>query len=229
MSTKTIHNCIYFVTNIYSMNFSSTVPNYWRSPIFKTVSFVFIIMWIIFYYTAYDITDWWLENALVIIFSSSIFAWQRKFVFNNSSLVFIFLYLTLHIYGAKMAYTHNELGQFLQQYFNLHRNPYDRIVHTSFGLFMAYPMYDLLGTFFTKNRKYLFMLVHMSILCLATIFELIEWGVAVFTDSKTGESYVATQGDVWDAQKDIILASIGVQVFFIGFKFYRFFYKKYNQ
>lgn len=41
----------------------------------------------------------------------------------------------------------------------------------------------------------------MCILSLASIFELIEWGVADFTDKVTGETYVATQGDRWDAQK----------------------------
>jgi putative membrane protein len=47
---------------------------------------------------------------------------------------------------------------------------------------------------------------------LATIFELIEWGVSVFTTKETGETYVATQGDVWDAQKDIILALLGSMI-----------------
>jgi putative membrane protein len=45
-----------------------------------------------------------------------------------------------------------------------------------------------------------------------TIFELIEWGVAASTDKETGESYVATQGDVWDAHKDIALAAVGAAV-----------------
>jgi putative membrane protein len=47
---------------------------------------------------------------------------------------------------------------------------------------------------------------------LGTIFELIEWGVAEFSTSATGETYVATQGDVWDAHKDIALAAVGAAV-----------------
>ncbi len=61
--------------------------------------------------------------------------------------------------------------------------------------------------------KHLFVLSNMIIFSLATIFELIEWAVAAFTDSATGETYVATQGDPWDAQKDIILAVIGSILF----------------
>jgi len=45
-----------------------------------------------------------------------------------------------------------------------------------------------------------------------TIFELIEWGVSVVTTKETGETYVATQGDVWDAHKDILLAATGAAV-----------------
>jgi putative membrane protein len=98
-----------------------------------------------------------------------------------------------------MAYTHNEMGEFLKNTFQLSRNPYDRIVHFSFGFLMAYPLKDYLDYKFPLSKKYLSILVNMIILCLATIFELIEWGVAAFTDSATGETYVATQGDPWDA------------------------------
>lgn len=44
---------------------------------------------------------------------------------------------------------------------------------------------------------------------LGTVFELIEWGVSEFTTKATVETYVATQGDVWDAQKDIVMAALG--------------------
>jgi putative membrane protein len=47
---------------------------------------------------------------------------------------------------------------------------------------------------------------------LGTVFEMIEWGVATVTTKETGETYVATQGDVWDAHKDILLAAIGAAV-----------------
>ena len=58
----------------------------------------------------------------------------------------------------------------------------------------------------------------MAILCLATVFEVIELGVAACTDKITGETYVASQGDPWDAQKDIILALIGSILFTVIYK-----------
>ena len=70
-------------------------------------------------------------------------------------------------------------------------------------------MLDVFYTVGGQRGKTLYLSANMAILCFATVFELIEWGVAAFTDAATGETYVATQGDPWDAQKDIILALIG--------------------
>ena len=114
-----------------------------------------------------------------------------------------------------MAYTQNELGEFLKHTFKLSRNPYNRIVHFSFGFLMIYPLCDYLVYNYQLSKKHLILLSNMIIFSLATIFELIEWGVAAFTDSATGETYVATQGDPWDAQKDIILAVLGSVLFLV--------------
>lgn len=162
--------------------------------------------------TSIDRKDWCIENILVLGFFFGIFFAQRKFIFSDSSLIFLFIFLILHIYGAQGAYTKNQFGEWLRFELHLSRNPYDRIVHFSFGFLLAYPMMDLFR-FFAKTSKTLTLSTNMAILCLATIFELIEWGVAAFTDAATGETYVATQGDPWDAQKDIILALIGSLLF----------------
>ncbi len=187
---------------------------YSKNSQFLIIIVLFIASWLYFFKSALDIKDWWMENILVIIFCTILFVSQKKFIFSDTSLVFIFLFLLLHVYGARMAYTHNEMGEFLKQTFQLSRNPYDRIVHFSFEFLMTYPLTDYLTYNYSLSKKHLNIIVNMIILCLATIFELIEWGVATFTDSVTGETYVATQGDPFDAQKDIILASIGCVIFF---------------
>ena len=186
---------------------------YLKNKQFIFLTILFITTWFYFFYSAIDLKDWWMENILVLFFCATLFVTQKRFLFSNTSLVFIFLFLLLHLYGARMAYTHNELGQFLKSIFELSRNPYDRIVHFSFGFLMIYPLCDYLVYIYQLSKKHLFVLSNMIIFSFATIFELIEWGVAAFTDSATGETYVATQGDPWDAQKDIILALIGSMLF----------------
>jgi putative membrane protein len=187
----------------------------------KALSFVFILCWLYFFKNATDPKDWWIENILVLLFLFILFITRKQFRFSSLSLLFIFFFLVLHIYGAEGAYTQNRLGLFLRDSLHLARNPYDRIVHFSFGFFMAYPVLDLCKNKLRVNEHILLLFVNMAILCLATIFELIEWGVAAFTDKVTGETYVATQGDPWDAQKDIILALVGSLIVTLFLKVYK--------
>ena len=183
--------------------------SYSQNNLFKILCGLFAVAWLLFYFSSTDHTDWWIENILVFIFFIGLYLGRKRFIFSDKSLVFLFIFLVLHIYGARMAYTMNEAGEYLQNSFHLTRNPYDRIVHFSFGFLILYPMLDVFYTVGKQKGKALFFSANMAILCLATVFELIEWGVAAFTDAATGETYVATQGDPWDAQKDIILALVG--------------------
>lgn len=170
---------------------------------------LFVAIWLYFFATAIDQTDWWIENILVFIFIAVMFSIRKRFQFSNKAICFIFLFLILHIYGAKMAYTQNELGEYFQNRFNLTRNPYDRIVHFSFGFLMLYPLVELSRRYLQNKMLFVLIFANLVIAFLATTFELIEWGVASCTDQITGETYVATQGDPWDAQKDIALAILG--------------------
>jgi putative membrane protein len=134
----------------------------------------------------------------------------KKFKFTNTSYLCIFLFLLLHVYGAMYAYTQNPVGEYFQNNYQLQRNPYDRIVHFSFGFLLAYPLYDILKNKLQVKGKWQYLLPVNIIATLATVFELIEWTVAALTTKETGETYVATQGDVWDAHIDIVLAIVAV-------------------
>ncbi|MEI9945171.1 MAG: DUF2238 domain-containing protein [Chitinophagaceae bacterium] len=135
--------------------------------------------------------------------------WHRL---SDLSYLCIFLFVLLHLYGAFYAYTQNAFGSWLQTTFSLWRNPYDRIVHFSFGLFMAYPFREILINKFRVSSKASWLLPIEIAFSFGTLFEMIEWGVSVVATKETGETYVATQGDVWDAHKDIALAAAGAAI-----------------
>jgi putative membrane protein len=167
------------------------------------------IYWIYGWYNCIDLQDWIIENLLVVIGMSVLYATRKWHRFSDLSYLCIFLFVFLHLYGAFYAYTQNALGNWLQNTFGLWRNPYDRIVHFSFGLLMAYPFRELLLTKFKLPGRSGWLLPVEIAFSFGTLFELIEWGVSAVTTKETGETYVATQGDVWDAHKDILLAAIG--------------------
>jgi putative membrane protein len=156
-----------------------------------------------------NFTNWIMENTLVVIFLSILIFSYRRFKFSDLTYVFIFVYLCLHIYGAKHTYALNPFGFWLQETFHLLRNPYDRIVHFSFGFMLAYPMRD----FFMNKMKFpnwvAWVLPVEITLSFSCIYELIEWAVADVFFPEQGADYLGSQGDIWDAQKDMFMAFIG--------------------
>jgi putative membrane protein len=173
---------------------------------------IFLVYWVFGWFYNHNTEDWIIENLLVIILIPVLFISRRWHRFSDLSYLFLFLFVTLHCYGAFYAYTHNALGEWLRTTYHLWRNPYDRIVHFSFGLFIAYPAREILLNKFKVSPRIGWLLPIEIAFSLGTVFEMIEWGVAECTSKETGETYVATQGDVWDAHKDIAMAALGAAV-----------------
>jgi putative membrane protein len=169
----------------------------------------FLAIWVLTFAGTIDRINFFIENILVVAGVIVLTATYRRFKFSNLSYTCIFLFLLLHLYGAQYAYTANPLGAWLQQHLHFNRNPYDRIVHTAFGVLLAFPIRDLLKNKFGFGNRAAWILPAEMILSLAALFELVEWAVADIIFPAHGASYVATQGDVWDVQKDIFVAFAG--------------------
>lgn len=159
-----------------------------------------------------DLYNWVIENTLVVIFLLILALTFRRFQFSDVSYTFIFVYLCLHVYGAKYTYAENPFGYWMKDYFHFERNHYDRIVHFSFGFMLAYPMRD----FFLNKMKFpswvgwvLPVEITLSFSCL---YELIEWAVADVLFTEQGAAYLGSQGDIWDAQKDMFMAGCGATI-----------------
>jgi putative membrane protein len=180
-----------------------------RRPLIIAFSLIFVAFWSVSFAGTTDLPNWWIENLLVIIFTTALVATFRRFSFSDLSYGFMLLFLILHVYGAKYAYADNPLGFALQRQFDTARNPYDRIVHASFGLLMAYPMREALLRHARAGRRWSWVLPVELVLSLSGLFELIEWSIADVFFPEHGQSYVGTQGDIWDAQKDMFLATCG--------------------
>ncbi len=183
-----------------------------RNKLTLLLTALLLIYWIYGWFNCIDLQDWIIENLLVVICLAILVVSRKWHRLSDLSYLCIFLFIMLHLFGAFYAYTQNALGGWLQNRFNLWRNPYDRIVHFSFGLLMAYPFREILINRFKVSAKASWLLPVEIAFSFGTIFELIEWGVSVVTTKETGETYVATQGDVWDAHKDIALAASGAAV-----------------
>lgn len=172
----------------------------------------FILVWIILAFNVSYRSAWLMENYLTVPFVLIIFFSYRKIKFSKLSYLLIFVYLFLHVIGSHYTYSEVLFGYWMQGFFNLGRNHYDRIVHFCFGFLLAYP----LGEFFEKISKSkgfwnLYIPIEF-VLAFSCIYEIIEWAIAAIFGGDLGIAYLGSQGDIWDAQKDMALAGLGALI-----------------
>jgi putative membrane protein len=161
--------------------------------------------------------DWALENALVVVAAILIWGTHRSLPLSRISYTLIFLFLCLHAVGAH--YTYAEVpydrwvraltGGSLNEAFGWERNNFDRMVHFSYGLLLAYPIRELFLRVAAVRGFWGYFLPLDLTMSTSMIYELVEWGAAMAFGGDLGMAYLGTQGDVWDAHKDMALATTG--------------------
>ncbi len=156
-----------------------------------------------------DQQAWILENLLLIVFVVALFVGQRRLELSDTSYLLLAIFVLLHIVGAHYTYARMPLGLWAQDYFGLSRNHYDRFAHGSFGFLLAFPVRELLRHFSGINRRWSFWMAPVIILAVSGVFEIIEGTVAELVAPGKGVAWLGGQGDEWDAQNDMLAATIG--------------------
>jgi putative membrane protein len=188
---------------------------------------IFLLVWLWTFIGTTDTKNWLIENTLTVAFISTLLFNFKKYRLSDLSYTFIFVYILLHVYGAMYTYAENPFGYWLQEVLHTSRNHYDRIVHFSFGFMLAYPMRDLFLNIFEFPPKYSWLLPAEITMSFSGLYEIIEWLVADVVYPSQGTAYLGTQGDVWDAQKDMALAFSGsVLILVVAYVCHKAFLKK---
>ena len=102
------------------------------------------LFWIWLAVAPVDRRDWLLENLLSLTLVAVLILTYRRFQFSATSYYLIGLFLTLHAIGSHYTYAEVPFGFWLKDLFVLSRNPFDRIVHFSYGALLVYPLRELL-------------------------------------------------------------------------------------
>jgi len=173
---------------------------------------VFVAFWIWAAINPVYPHDWLLENYLVFIFVPAILLLARYFRLSDLSYTLITLFLCMHVVGSHYTYAEVPFGFTLQHWFGADRNMYDRLVHFSFGLLMAYPMREMFHRVAQARTAWGFWLPVELVLAVSAVYEIIEWLVAAGVEPSAGLAFLGAQGDIWDAQKDMLVAGIGAAV-----------------
>lgn len=156
--------------------------------------------------------DWLLENYLVFIFVPIILFLGYYFKLSRVSYTLITIFLILHVIGSHYTYAEVPFGFTLQHWFGASRNMYDRLVHFSCGFLLFYPIREMFMRL-AKVKGFWSYLLPIDLLgSFSAIYEIIEWQAAKSLDPLSGLAFLGSQGDLWDAQKDMSMAIIGAGI-----------------
>ncbi|GAB4136622.1 MAG: DUF2238 domain-containing protein [Planctomycetaceae bacterium] len=168
--------------------------------------------------------DFLLQHVLTVIALIATVAIVRRYHLNRISFTAIFLFLGLHLVGARYLYSNVPYddwarwltGSTISERFGWERNHYDRLVHFCYGVFLAVPIFEILSRHVRLPHVWAAVLTVDIILSTSALYELMEWGVAVFLAPEAAEAYNGQQGDMWDAHKDMTLAFLGAVFSVVG-------------
>ncbi|CAA6816558.1 MAG: FIG00761799: membrane protein [uncultured Sulfurovum sp.] len=180
-----------------------------KKVIYFILLFLFSITWIWAAIEPLYYDDWVLENILVLLFIVLILLTGRLFEFSIVSYVFMTTFMVLHVIGSHYTYAEVPWGFTLGEWLGTERNMYDRLVHLLFGVLFVYPVREMSVRIAKTKGFWGYFVPFMIVSSFAGFYEIVEWGVAVVVDPESGTAFLGTQGDIWDAQKDMFLAIVG--------------------
>jgi putative membrane protein len=192
--------------------------NEWHLPGILLAAYALI--WLALAVAPVSREDWLLENLLVFVFVPLLIATRRRLRFSNTSYVCLFLFFSLHAVGAHYTYSMVPYdrwfaalaGSSLSDLLHWQRNHYDRVVHFLYGGLMLPPAMELLDRYAPARGAWRWIIPVLFLMSHSVIYEIVEWLAASLVAPDLGAAYLGTQGDQWDAQKDMALAAAGAML-----------------
>ena len=191
-----------------------------RNRILQGLVAAFTLLWIALAVSPVDRSDWLLENVLIAAGVAVLLATRRSLPLSTTSYALIFCFLCLHAVGAHYTYSlvpyddafRAVTGGSLDEAFGATRNHYDRVVHLAYGLLLVLPFRELLMMKAGVRGFWSYFLPVDLALSTSALYELIEWAAAIVYGGDLGAAFLGTQGDEWDAHKDMALAGLGAVI-----------------
>jgi putative membrane protein len=157
--------------------------------------------------------SWLLEVGPGIAGVLVLIAIYRRFPMSHFVYVCVFLHILILNYGGIYTYAETPLGNWARDTFELGRNHYDRVGHVALGVFPAFVTREVLLRRTPLSRGgWLYFLIVSVILAIAAFWEILEWWTTLLVASDVGTAFLGSQGDIWDAQWDMLLAQIGAMI-----------------
>lgn len=156
-----------------------------------------------------DRAVWFVENATVwVVVVTLLILYIRGYRFSNTSYVLMSVFIFMHTIGGH--YTFEKVPfDFISDFFGLARNNYDRIAHFAVGFF-AFPIIEWVRAKKAISQRWLASFFALCVIVtIAAVYEIFEWWYAIHSDPAAGIAVLGSQGDIWDAQKDMLADTLG--------------------
>lgn len=177
-------------------------PFLWVYPV------VFLAVWAWAAWNPLHPSDWLLENLLVFV-SLPVLAWaDRRHPFSTWSLALLTLFLSLHVIGSHWTYSEVP-GPWAPEG---GRNSFDRLVHLTWGLLLAPVGVEAMAARWGTSRRVGWTLAITAVLATSAVYEIIEMAAAFVVAPELGDAFLGTQGDSFDAVKDMAMAWLGAML-----------------
>lgn len=182
---------------------------------------VYTVLFAVLAFNPVDRPTWFVENLTVwIILAVILILYARGVCFSNTAYALMFVLIYLHTIGGHWTFAQVPFD-FVTDLFGFERNHFDRIAHFSVG-FYAYPIAEwLYAKRYVTSRLVLYTYPVFAIATIAMSYELIEWIYAALANPEAGIAYLGSQGDIWDAQKDMLADTLGAITVIALFAFQR--------
>lgn len=177
----------------------------------------YLVLFVVMAFNPIDRTVWWAENATVwLIVGTLIVLYVFGIRFSNTSYLLMSVLIFLHTIGGH--YTFGKVPfEWFTNFFGFERNHYDRIAHFSVG-FYAFAIAEWLwAKRLVANKFLLFTYPVFAIATIAMTYEIVEWVSVGMASAEVSMAYLGSQGDMWDAQKDMLLNTLGAIVTMLFF------------
>ncbi len=165
-----------------------------------------------------EFSSYLLHQAGTLFGLIALLVFSYKGFVSRSGFILTTLFILLHIVGAHYLYSYVPYNNWLihafnvdlNQYFGWNRNMYDRLVHFAYGLLLFKITADVFSVSYSNNKSWKIALLALQfVMASSMVYELIEWWIAIGMSPEEAENYNGQQGDIWDAQKDMALATLG--------------------
>jgi putative membrane protein len=197
---------------------SSPGPGGWRYR--AALLLLFTALWVVLAVNPSHRGDWLLENLLVFAGVPFLAFAGHKGWLSNASFTLLFVFLVFHEIGSHFTYSEVPLDELAGGVLAGGRNHYDRFVHFLFGALAFYPAREIIAKTARPAAGGRFVFPLLLVLSLGACYELLEWLAAAVVAPDAGIAFLGTQGDAFDAQKDLSLNLAGAVLsgIFIFFK-----------